>query len=208
MCLCLTLLLCTLLRELQSAFCSLHRAPRALHNGQCSMDSSKSRPVLVVHTLGSRWINKASCIKHSSTAFLIIVTEKHTAPDVFNNTVLPQHIDAVRKRNVKYWFTVGEGVRKRHPMAGQLLKGPEFVDTVEYGLRPVDQPTAHLLQVAQHSDVAIWLHPGRGHPYYHHLWIRCHQLLLHSQTWRVMWWWGSGRSDWRREGRNKWIYKL
>lgn len=40
-------------------------------------------------------------------------------------------------------------------MARQLLKGPELVDTVEYGLRPVDQPAAHLLQVAQHSDVTI-----------------------------------------------------
>lgn len=40
-------------------------------------------------------------------------------------------------------------------MTGQLLKGPELVDTVEYGLGPVDQPTAHLLQVAQHSDVTV-----------------------------------------------------
>lgn len=62
----------------------------------------------------------------------------------------------------QYWekdkaqvFTVGESVRERHPMAGQLLKGPELVDTVKYGLGTVDQPTAHLLQVAQHSDVTI-----------------------------------------------------
>lgn len=52
-------------------------------------------------------------------------------------------------------FTVGEGVRKRHPMAGQFLKGPELVDTVKYCLRPVDQSTAHLLQVAKHSDVTV-----------------------------------------------------
>lgn len=40
-------------------------------------------------------------------------------------------------------------------MAGQLLKGPELIDAVEYGLGAVDQPTAHLLQVAQHGDVTI-----------------------------------------------------
>lgn len=40
-------------------------------------------------------------------------------------------------------------------MTSQLLKGPELVDTVEYGLGPVDQPTAHLLEVAQHSDVTV-----------------------------------------------------
>lgn len=51
--------------------------------------------------------------------------------------------------------TVGEGVRERHPMAGQLLKGPELVYTVEYGLGAVDQPTAHLLQVAQNGDIAV-----------------------------------------------------
>lgn len=47
-------------------------------------------------------------------------------------------------------------------MASQFLEGPEFVDTVEYGLRPVDQPAAHLLQVAQHGNVTVRLHPGRG----------------------------------------------
>ncbi len=72
-------------------------------------------------------------------------------------------------------------------MAGQLLKGPELVDAVEYGLGPVDQPTAHLLQVAQHGDIAVRLHPGCGHPHHHHLWIRRHQFLLHSETWRVEW---------------------
>lgn len=40
-------------------------------------------------------------------------------------------------------------------MAGQLLEGPELVDTVEYGLGSVDQPTAHLFQVTQHSDVTV-----------------------------------------------------
>lgn len=85
--LCVTLLLCTQLRELQSAFCSLHRAPRALHTGQCSMDSaSNSRPVLVVHTLGSRCINKASCTTHSSTDLLIIV-----ASDVLVTTTQCYH---------------------------------------------------------------------------------------------------------------------
>lgn len=108
--------------------------------------------------------------------------------------------------NIRYWFTVGEGVRKRHPVTGQLLKGPELVDTVEYGLGPVDQPTAHLLQVAQHSDVTVWLHPGRRHPYHHHLWIRCHQFLLHSQTWRMMWW-GSMIGKQREETRRSSLHK-
>lgn len=40
-------------------------------------------------------------------------------------------------------------------MSSQLLKGPELVDAVEYGLRSVDQPTAHLFQVAQHGDVTV-----------------------------------------------------
>lgn len=54
-------------------------------------------------------------------------------------------------------------------MAGQLLEGPELVDAVEYGLWTVDQPAAHLLQVPQHGDVTVGLHPGRGRPYDHHL---------------------------------------
>lgn len=56
---------------------------------------------------------------------------------------------------LKYVFTVRVGVRERDPMAGQFLKGPEFVDAVEYGLWPVDQPAAHLFQVAQHGNVAV-----------------------------------------------------
>lgn len=40
-------------------------------------------------------------------------------------------------------------------MSSQLLKRPELVDTVEDGLGSVDQPTAHLLQVPQNSDVTI-----------------------------------------------------
>lgn len=82
-----------------------------------------------------------------------------------------------------HWPTVGEGVWKRHPVAGQLLEGPELVDTVEYSLGPVDEPAAHLLQMPQHGDVAVWLHPGRGHPHHNHLRIGRHYFLLHSQAW-------------------------
>lgn len=145
-----------------------------------------SRPVLAFHTPESRCINKVCYITHSSSDSLITVMEESGFRHLsFNNTVLPQCLSTLKNINIGYWFTVGEGVRKRHPMAGQLLKGPELVHTVEYSLGPVDQPTAHLLQVAQHSDVTIWLHPGRGHPHHHHLWIRCYQFLLHSQTWNM-----------------------
>lgn len=75
-------------------------------------------------------------------------------------------------------------------MASELLKCPKLVDTVEYGLRPVDQPTAHLLQVTQHSDVTIGLNPRCGNPHYHHLWIRRHKFLLHPQTLRERQQWG------------------
>lgn len=68
-------------------------------------------------------------------------------------------------------------------MARQLLEGPELVDAVEYGLGPVDEPAAHLLQVPQHGDVAVRLHPGRGHPHHHHLRVGRDYFLLHSQTW-------------------------
>lgn len=48
-------------------------------------------------------------------------------------------------------------------MTGELLEGPELVDTVEDGLRPVDQTTAHLLQVTQNGDVTVRLDPwGRN----------------------------------------------
>lgn len=69
-------------------------------------------------------------------------------------------------------------------MASKFLEGPKLVDAVEYGLRPVDQPTSHLLQVAQHGDVTVRLNPRCGHAHHHHLWIGGHQLLIHSQTWR------------------------
>lgn len=78
--------------------------------------------------------------------------------------------------------TIGEGVGQRHPVARQLLEGPELVHAVEYGLGPVDEAAAHLLQVPQHGDVAVRLHPGRGHPHYHHLRVGRDYFLLHSQT--------------------------
>ena len=58
---------------------------------------------------------------------------------------------------------------KRHPVPGQLLEGPELVDTVEDGLGTVHQPAAHLLQVPQDSDVTVRLHPRRGHAHHRHL---------------------------------------
>ncbi len=59
----------------------------------------------------------------------------------------------------RWSLTVGVRVWQRHSMPGELLEGPELVDTVEDGLRPVDQTTAHLLQVTQNSDVTVRLDP-------------------------------------------------
>lgn len=48
-------------------------------------------------------------------------------------------------------------------MPSELLEGPELIDTVEDGLRAVDQTTAQLLQVTQYGDVAVRLDPwGRN----------------------------------------------
>ena len=69
-------------------------------------------------------------------------------------------------------------------MSRQLLEGPELVDTVEDGLWPVDEPTAHLLQVPQHGDVAVRLHPWRGHAHHRHLGVGGHHLLFYAETWR------------------------
>lgn len=146
----------------------------------------------VLHLLSVHWevavlIKSVTFHIHSLTRWLY--AWRCTASDILVTTTqcYPQHINTVDekiKMNASSWFTVREGVGKRYPVAGQFLKGPELVDTVEYGLGPVDQPTAHLLKVTQHSDVTVWLHPGRGHPHHHHLWIRSHQFLLHSQTCR------------------------
>lgn len=67
-----------------------------------------------------------------------------------NNNVILKSISALSQLR-----TVGEGVRERDPVTGQLLKCPELVDTVEYGLGSVYQPTAHLLQVPQNRDVTV-----------------------------------------------------
>lgn len=93
---------------------------------------------------------------------------------IYNTEKLPD--------NSSHRRTVGEGVGQRHPMACKLLEGPELVDAVEYGLGPVDKAAAHLLQVPQHSNVAVRLHPGRGHPHHHHLRVGRDYFLLHSQT--------------------------
>lgn len=79
-------------------------------------------------------------------------------------------------------LTVGISIREWDPVSSQLLEGPEFVDAVEDGLGPVDQTTAHLLQVPQNSDVTVRLHPWSGNTHHSHLWVGCHHLLPHSQT--------------------------
>lgn len=69
-------------------------------------------------------------------------------------------------------------------MAGQLLKSPELVDTIEYGLGAVHQPAAHLLQVAKDCDVAVALDPGRWHTDHDHLWVSSDELPINSKTYR------------------------
>ncbi len=69
-------------------------------------------------------------------------------------------------------------------MPGELLEGPELVDTVEDGLRPVDQTTAHLLQVTQNGDVTVWLDPWGRNAHHGNLRVWGNYFLLDPQTWK------------------------
>lgn len=87
--------------------------------------------------------------------------------------------------NRQRWsLTVGVRVWQRHSMPSELLKGPELIDTVEDGLRAVNQTTAQLLQVTQYGDVAVRLDPWGRNTHHSNLRVWGNNFLPNPQTWK------------------------